>query len=68
MLFQESTTGRDSKSSWSNRLILSLNRYFSEGWWGQGRVTALWLVPVCTTEPGAPSEHRENVAFWEGQC
>lgn len=61
MLFQESTTERDSKSSWlKHEAILSLNRCFSEGWWGQGCVTALQWVPVYRTESGAPSEHREN--------
>lgn len=69
MLFQESTTGRDSKNSWpKHESILSQSRCSSEGWWGQGCVTALQWVPVCPTESGAPSEHRENVAFWEGQC
>lgn len=69
MLFQDSTMGRDSKNSWpKHESILSQSRCSSEGCWGQGRVTALQWVPVCPTESGAPSEHRENVAFWEGQC
>lgn len=62
MLLQESTTGRDSKSSWpKHEGILSQTRCFLQGWWGQGRVTALQWVPVCPTESGAPSEHMENV-------
>lgn len=69
MFFQESTTGRDSKSSWAQHEgTLSQNRCFSEGWWGQGQVTALQWIPVFPTELGAPSEHRKNMIFWEGQC